>query len=307
MDAETGRQGAVGGRPKGDIVRAMGWMAVTLASFTLVAVSGREAGRVLSTIDMMFYRGLISLAILLTAIRLAGIPFARFRSDRLGLHTLRGVVHFGAQAAWLHALILIPLTELFTFEFTAPLWVALLAPLLLGETLTRTRLAAGLLGFLGILIIAQPGVGSISLGTLLALGSAVGFGLSIVVGKLLVRTDMPISILLHMIVIQAVLGCLAVLPGPQLPDVVTAGWLLALGIFGLTAHFGLLRAFVHADAMVVAPLDFLRLPLIALVGVMVYQEQLEWAVITGAGIVVAANLLNLSGERRAATVRHTHG
>jgi drug/metabolite transporter (DMT)-like permease len=285
----------------------MGWMAVALASFILVAISGREAGRVLSTIDMMFYRGIISLTILLIAIRLAGIPFAQFRSNRLGLHTLRGVVHFGAQAAWLHALILIPLTELFTFEFTAPLWVAILAPLLLGEVLTRTRTAAALLGFLGVLVIAQPGISDVTFGTLLALGSAVGFGVSIVVGKLLLRTDAPVSVLLHMISIQTILGCLAVLPGPALPDAVTAGWLLVLGLFGLTAHFGLVRAFAHADAMVVAPLDFLRLPLIALVGVTIYQEPLEWAVMIGAGIVVAANLLNLSGERRTAAVRHTHG
>jgi drug/metabolite transporter (DMT)-like permease len=65
----------------------------------------------------------------------------------------------------------------------------------------------------------------------------------------------------------------------------------------------LVRAFVHADAMVVAPMDFLRLPMITVVGVFAYQEALEWAVLTGAGVVVVANLLNLWGERRAAVTR----
>jgi drug/metabolite transporter (DMT)-like permease len=281
----------------------MGWMGVTLASFVLVAISGREAGRVLSTIDLMFYRSVVSLTILLIGIRLAGINLGTFRTERLGLHTVRGIVHFAAQAAWLHALILIPLTELFALEFTAPLWVAVFAPVLLGEKFTRIRAVAALLGFCGILFITRPGAASLSLGTVLALASAVGFALSIVGTKFLIRTDPPLSILLHMIVIQAVLSTLLSAPDLALPDAATACWLAALGVFGLTAHFALVRAFVHADAMVVAPMDFLRLPMITVVGVFAYQEALEWAVLTGAGIVVVANLLNLWGERRAAVAR----
>jgi drug/metabolite transporter (DMT)-like permease len=258
---------------------------------------------VLSTIDLMFYRSVISLAILLIGIRLAGIDLGTFRTERLGLHTVRGIVHFVAQAAWLHALILIPLTELFALEFTAPLWVAVLAPLLLGERFTRIRAVAALLGFCGILLITRPGATSLSLGTMLALASAVGFALSIVGTKLLIRTDPPLSILLHMIVIQAVLSTLLSAPHLALPDAATACWLVGLGVFGLTAHFALVRAFVHADAMVVAPMDFLRLPMITVVGVFAYQEALEWAVLTGAGLVVVANLLNLWGERRASVAR----
>ncbi|HXF55220.1 MAG TPA: DMT family transporter [Hyphomicrobiaceae bacterium] len=286
-----------------DITRAMAWMGLTLASFVMVAISGREAGRVLSTIDLMFYRSVISLAILLVGIRLAGIDLSLFRTDRLGLHVLRGTVHFAAQAAWLHALILIPLTELFALEFTAPLWVAVLAPLLLGERLTPIRGAAAALGFCGILFIARPGSASLEFGTLLALASAVGFALSIVGTKLLIRTDAPLSILFYMIAIQTILSLILSTPTLVLPDAATACWLLALGAFGLSAHFGLVRAFVHADAMVVAPMDFLRLPIITVVGVFAYQEALEWAVLAGAGIVVLANLLNLWGERMAAVTQ----
>jgi drug/metabolite transporter (DMT)-like permease len=289
-------------RAPGNLAAAMGWMAVTLASFTLVAISGREAGRTLSTIDVMFYRGVISLAILLAGIRIAGIGLRSFRTNRLGLHTLRGLVHFAAQAAWLHALILIPLTELFALEFTAPLWVAVLAPLMLGERGTRIRLIAAFLGFAGVLVIVQPGTGSFSFGTMLALTSAVGFALSMVGTKFLIRTDTPLTILLYMIVIQAILGLVLSAPTLAMPDAATAGWLLALGTFGLSAHFGLVRAFAHADAMVVAPMDFLRLPMIAVVGVLAYQEALEWAVLIGAGIVVLANLINLWGERRTASI-----
>jgi drug/metabolite transporter (DMT)-like permease len=307
MKTETGTENETAepsrARPAGNVARAMGWMGIALSSFVLVAISGREAGRVLSTIDLMLYRSIISLAILLLGIRLAGINLKSFRTERLGLHTLRGAVHFAAQAAWLHALILIPLTELFALEFTAPLWVAILAPLLLDEKLTRIRVVAALLGFCGILAIARPGGASLGFGTLLAAASAVGFALSMVGTKLLTRTDTPLSILLYMIIIQTILAIVLSVQTLALPDLATAGWLLALGTFGLSAHFALVRAFSYADAMVVAPMDFLRLPMIAVLGVFVYKEVLEWAVLIGAGIVVLANLFNLWGERRLAFAR----
>ena len=121
-----------------------------------MAIGGREVAGELDTFELMFYRSLIGAAILIPY----GLMFSRFRevrTSRLRLHLVRNVFHFTAQNLWFYALAFIPLAQLFAIEFTTPIWIALLAPLFLGESLTRRRVCAAILGFAGILVIAQPG------------------------------------------------------------------------------------------------------------------------------------------------------
>lgn len=299
---QTALSSAANARPARPLA-AFAWMGVALASFVLVAVSGREAGRTIPTLPLVFYRSLVSLAVLLIAMRWAGLPLGVVRTRRLGLHTLRCSIHFCGQAGWLHALMLIPLAQLFALEFTAPLWVALLAPALLGERLTPVRVAAAVIGFAGALVVARPDAAGLGFGTGLALASAFCFGLSIVLTKRLTSTESTYTILFYMMVIQAIIALVFSLPTLEMPNPLAAAWVVVLGIAGLSAHFGLTRACSLADAIVVAPMDFLRLPLIVVVGIVLYSEPLVWAVILGGGIVVLANLINLWGERRLAAAQ----
>jgi drug/metabolite transporter (DMT)-like permease len=289
------------------MIAAYGWMGVALASFVLVAIAGREAGKTIPTLPLVFYRSVISLAILLIAMRVLGQAWSSVRTRRLGLHTLRCGVHFCGQAGWLHALMLIPLAQLFALEFTAPLWVALLAPALLGERLTPVRIAAAAIGFSGALIVARPDAAGLGFGTALALGSAFCFGLSIVLTKRLTSTETTYTILFYMMLIQALISLAFSLPSLELPSVYAGAWVVVLGLAGLSAHFGLTRACSLADAIVVAPMDFLRLPLIVVVGIVLYNEPLVWWVIVGGCIVVLANALNLWGERRLAAAQAASG
>jgi drug/metabolite transporter (DMT)-like permease len=277
---------------------ALAWMAGALASFSLVAITGREAARGATTLEIMVYRSLISLVIIVLVAVLAGGGLAAMRSQRLPLHVARAGAHFVGQYTWLSALTLIPLAQLFALEFTAPLWVALLAPLFLAERLTATRLTAVLVGFGGTLLVVRPGAVSVGEGTIMALVSAVGFALSMICTKQLTGTEPPLRILFYMFLVQTVASLLLLFAGPRLPDAPTTGWIAAIAVFGLTAHYALVRAFALADAVVVAPMDFLRLPLIAFVGVLVYAEPLDPAVLLGGGVVVVANFINLFGERR---------
>ena len=193
---------------------------------------------------------------------------------------------------------LIPLAELFAIEFTAPLWTALLAPLFLKERLTGTRLLAAALGFVGILIVVSPGSLTIGPGTIYAFVAAVGFALHYLMTKQLTRRDSAFLLLFYTHVIQGVMAIALTITSLKVPDPVTALWIVALTVIGLVAHYALARAFALADAIVVAPLDFLRLPLIAVVGVVLYDERLAPTLLAGAAVIVAANAINIWGERR---------
>lgn len=285
-------------RPQPQVLRALAWMAVALASFTSVAIAGREAARGSTIVEMMFYRCLISLAVVLMIVVL-GPGLKEMRTPRLALHTARGGVHFIAQFSWLSALTMIPLAQLFALEFTAPIWVALLAPLLLSERLTQTRVAAAGLGFIGTLIVAQPGAVALNSGVALALVAAIGFALSMLATKVLTTSESPLRILFYMFLVQSVMCLLLLIGGIRTLDLVTMGWISVIALAGLSAHYALVRAFAIADAIVVAPMDFLRLPLIAVVGLLIYAEPLDAVVLFGGLVVIAANVLNLWGERRA--------
>lgn len=273
-------------------------MLVALASFSGVAIAGREAARGATVLEMMFYRCLISLAVVAIVVHF-GPGLRDMRTTRLPLHLVRGSVHFIAQYAWLSALTMIPLAQLFALEFTAPIWVALLAPLLLGENLTKLRLAAAALGFIGTIIVAQPGTMAIGPGVGLALVSSVGFALSMLATKTLTKGESPLRILFYMFVVQAVMCTLLLIGGIRLPDAVTMLWIGVIALAGLSAHYSLVRAFALADAILVAPMDFLRLPLVAVVGALIYAEPLDPIVLFGGLVVIAGNVLNLWGERRA--------
>lgn len=277
------------------LLGAFAWMAAALVAFSTFAIAGREAGRQLDAIQIMLWRGPLSLAILIV---FAAVTGARPATRRLPLHVVRSMVHFGAQWSWLTALSLIPLAELFALEFTAPLWVAMLAPLILGERLTPVRIFAALLGFIGVLIVVRPGLQTVSQGTLLGLLSAVGFAGGLLATKLLTRTDSPFTIVFYMMAIQTVFGLILGLPRFVVPTPATAGWLLLIALAGLAAHVSIAQAFSRADAVLVAPMDFIRLPLIAVVGMLIYGETLHPAVFAGAAVIIAANIVNLRAERR---------
>lgn len=292
---------------RGRLVWAVVWMVGALVSFTLVAIAGRgAAARGMDALHIAVWRTLIGFAILVVIVAVQGIPLGSLRSQRPGLQVVRNLIHFVAQFSWLYALTRMTLAELTAIEFTAPIWVALLAPFLIGERLTMIRLATAVFGFIGVLIVVRPGAIPLTEGTPFAMVAAIGFALSMITTKRLLRGDNAFTVLFWMQGLQIIIGLAVTYGGSALgygrgltlPDPVTFAWLAGVGVFGLTAHYSLAKAFTFADAIIVAPMDFLRLPLIAAVGLLVYAEPLDPWVLVGGITVVLANLLNLRGERR---------
>ena len=298
------------------LTRAVLWMVLALVSFSLIAIAGRESGRTLPVTELILWRSIIGVIVLTAIYRWQGSVRIGVATPLLRIHMLRSLVHFSAQYAWLYALSLIPLAELFALEFTAPLWVAVLAPLFLGEKLTGWRILSAAVGFLGAFFVVEPGLFSghlqmtASTGALFAAASAVGFASSMILTKRLTRVDPAMRILFWMQALQAVIAMVLIVATgihsghwPLIANAQTSplvwAWVVVLALAGLGAHFGLTRAFALADAIIVAPMDFLRLPLIAMVGAFFYGETLRPSVAIGAAIVVIANTLNMWAERRA--------
>ena len=269
-----------------------------VASFSCMAIGGREVAGQLDTFELMLCRSLIGAAILIP-FGLAMGKMTEIRTMRLGLHLVRNLFHFTAQNLWFYALAFIPLAQLFAIEFTTPIWIALLAPLLLGEALTRWRVIAAVLGFIGILVIAQPGYAPLNVGHLTAALSTLGFCGSIMMTKALSRTESTFCILFWLTITQSIYGIITVGHDADvtLPTLDNLHWVVLVGVCGLTAHVSLTNALMLAPASVVAPMDFARLPIIAVVGWLVYLEPLTLAVAAGAALILIANTINLRAEQ----------
>lgn len=286
--------------------KAAMWMAGALTAFTTMAVSGREAGRVMATSDLLFWRSIIGFLIVIVALRASIKGFAQIRTRRIGLHLLRNCGHFFGQYGWYFAVTLIPLAQLFALEFTSPIWVALVAPLFLGERFTATGFGAIALSFLGVLLVVgafgETFRSDFGIGQIWAMAAAVGFAVNMIATKRLTGTETTLCILFYLTLLQAPMALSVSLSQNATfpiipPDSVTAFWVLALSIGGLAAHFCMTQAFRYGDATVVAPMDFFRLPLIALVGMAFYNEPLAWNVLMGGALIFVGNYINTRRAR----------
>lgn len=276
-------------------VAAALWMIGSIVGFSALAVSGREIGVALDTFEMMLYRSLIGVVVVVAFATATG-RLGEVEARHLGQHTLRNVIHFAGQNLWLYALALIPLAQLFAVEFSSPLIVALTAPFFLSERLTRIKLIAVLLGFCGILIVAHPfGAGGLTVGLIAALLCAMAFAGTAIATKRLTRVTSVIGILFWLAVMQSVFGliCAGYDGDISLPDPRSLPWVVVMGFAGLGAHFSLTKALSLAPASIVTPVDFLRLPVIALIGTAFYAEPLDSWVLIGGCVILAANWINV--------------
>jgi drug/metabolite transporter (DMT)-like permease len=178
-----------------------------------------------------------------------------------------------------------------------------LSPLLLGERLTRVRVIAALVGFIGILLVARPSPETVSLGTLAAAMTAIFFATTSIFTKRLTRTETLTCILFWMTLTQLVFGliCAGFDGDITMHTAITAPWLILIGCGGLVAHYCLTTALSLAPATVVIPIDFARLPVIAIVGLLLYDEGIDIFVILGAFVIFAANYVNIWSETRRLT------
>ncbi|MGR3713679.1 MAG: DMT family transporter [Shimia sp.] len=282
-----------------DTLKAALWMIGAIASFTSMAIAGRAVSAELDTFEIMMYRSFIGVVILVIVATLAG-TITQVNRQNLGLHFIRNISHFAGQNLWFYAITVVPLAQVFALEFTSPLWAILLAPLILGERLRPIGLLAAGIGFIGILVVARPTPETVNFGQLTALLAAIGFALSALFTRKLTRTQSITCILFYLTVMQAAFGVIfAGFDGDiAKPSASIVPWLVLIACAGLVAHFCLTTALRLAPASVVMPIDFVRLPLIAVVGAMLYAEPIDIFVVLGAALIFGGNYLNIITESR---------
>ena len=282
-----------------DTLKAALWMTGCIASFSAMAVAGREVSSELDTFEIMMYRSLFGAVIVIAVGALTG-SLRQINRENLRLHALRNVFHFTGQNLWFYAVTVIPLAQVFALEFTTPLWVIVLSPLILGEKLTPMRGLAAVMGFTGILIVARPDMQGINTGVITAASCAIFFALTIMLTKKLTRTQSITCILFYLTTMQLVLGVIAAgYDGDiAIPTLTSLPFVILIGAAGLIAHYCMTNALALAPATVVVPIDFVRLPVIAVIGMLLYNEALDIWVFAGAAIIFTGNYLNIWSETR---------
>ena len=272
------------------------WMGGAMLSFAVMAVAARELLRTMGSFEILALRSFVSLLIVLAVLPRFGL--GRLRTRRFGLHLVRNVLHLGGQYAWVYAIAMLPLATVFAIEFTMPVWTAILATLILGERLNRGRVVMLVLGLAGVLVILKPGFSIVQPAALVMLAGSFDYASMNIATKRLSESDSALAVLFYMAAIQLPLALVPALPqwvAPQLKDL---PWIILVGSAGLTAHFCLTRAFRVADATLVVPIDFLRLPLIAVVGMLFYGEPLELSIMLGAAVIFAGTYYSIRRESR---------
>jgi drug/metabolite transporter (DMT)-like permease len=265
-----------------------GWLSLML----IVAIAGRETTRELNVFQIMEVRSVLGFFMLYPLVYRSG-GFAVMKTSRPLQHIGRNLVHYGAQLGWFFALTLIPIGQVVAIEFTMPIWTAILAASFLGERMTVWKITAIVLGIVGVIVIVRPATGEINPGQVIALAAAVGFGISVAMMKSLTRTENTVAIIFWMIVIQGSAGFFPALYVWHWPSAYAWGWMVVIAFCGTFSHYCMARAMLHADATIVLPMDFLRVPLTATAGWLIYSERLDRFTVLGAMLILTGNLLNL--------------
>ena len=263
-----------------------GWLTATLG----MTVAGRQLAQEVSVFEVMLLRSLIATIILTPIVMLNG--GLRDRMSQLKLHGIRNVVHYAGQYAWFSALLLIPLAEVIAIEFTMPLWIAILAAAFLGERLYGWKIAALVVGFGGVLMIVKPGL-TLNVGHMVALAAAMLFAVSVTLTKYITRRDTALTVIFFMFTMQTVIGAIPAWMTWVWPPAHALPFVAVVALAGTVSHYCLSKAISLADATVVMPMDFLRLPLSALLGYWLYNEGLDAWSLAGGALIIAANTINI--------------
>jgi len=273
------------------------WMIACGFAATAMYVLVRRLATDYSPFQLMFMRNVVSAAILAPwTYREGG---AIYKNAQISSHCARAALAVLGMAGLFFGLARLPIADATALSFTQPLFIVLLAGIVLGETVGRQRWGAALVGFAGILVIVRPGFADINVGILFMLGSALFYAGSNVAIALLVRKD-SVSVV-------TAYGNILQLPLTLVPALIfwrTPGWaeglaMLGIGVVGLGVQLSLSRAYQAADASAVVPFDFLRLPFAALVGYLLFAERVDGWTWAGAAVVFASSYALLRLERRA--------
>ncbi len=276
------------------------WMIGALTSFCLMAIGARELNSQIGVFQILFFRSIVGLLVLLPIISLSNFSSKKSNFSypkRVKLHLVRNLFHFAGQYGWFLGIGLLPLATVFAIEFTTPFWTIIISYLFLKESITVKKIIAVLLGILGVIVIVQPSLDVAHYASLIVLGAAICYAFSHVATKSLSNTESPITIIFMMCLIQAPLGLLLFIEGWTTLVGIQWLWLVIIGVTALSAHYCMTKAMQHAEVTFVVTMDMFRLPLISIIGVLLYSEHFSMALILGMLLIIAGNSVNIYSKK----------
>lgn len=271
-------------------------MVLSTVAFSSMHATVRHVSAELHPIQISFFRNLFGFVAFLPLIWMHGFGF--MRTQRLPMHMLRAILNVIAMFAFFISLSITPLARVNAISFSAPLFTAVLAVLFLGERFHIRRWTAIVLGFLGTIVILRPGMAEVDAGSLLALGAAAIWGVTMIVIKLLVRTESSVTITGYMCLLMSLLSFFPALYVWRAPTVEAWMWLLFIGVAGTIAQTGLAEALRQTEATVVLPFDFLKLVWAIMLGFLLFMEIPDIFTVVGALVIFGASFYLVWRESR---------
>jgi drug/metabolite transporter (DMT)-like permease len=267
-----------------------GLLYMVMATIVLACMHGmvRYLGGDLHPFVIAFYRNLFGLIAILPLVLRAGLSGLRTHHPRLMvLRSLSGIV---AMLTWFYGLTKVPTAEATALSFTAAIFTALVAYILLGEKMKWHRWLAILGGFVGVIVVLQPNTENYNPYMLLILVSCVFWGLSVSLVKLLTRTDSTISIVAWMSILLTIMSLPPALLYWQWPDLDQFLLLGVMGVLATLGHLGMTQALSLADTTAVMSIDFVRLIWAALIGIIFFGDSFDIYTWIGAAIIFSSGL-----------------
>jgi len=265
------------------------WMVLSVFAFCFVAIGVKQANTNISPFQIIFFRaliGLISLLILLPRITIIG-SFSNIKQ-----HLLRNVFHLIAQYGWVVGIVYLSLAEVTAIEFTTPIWILILAPFFLKEKITGKKISSILLGFIGILIILKPGIDIINYNSIIVLLSAICFAIAHTATKKIVQTNLASDVVFIMCLTQLPISFACAYTNWYWPNYSDYFWLILIGLSGIWAHFSLAKALKKEDISSLISIDYLRLPILILAGILFYNQTFDRTIIIGGTLIILGNYIN---------------
>ncbi len=273
--------------PKLDNMVGVLWMLAAVLSLTAMFTILKQMTTELPVFVVAITRTFVALLFMtpwLMRVGLSGLATTRMR-----MHFLRSFFGIAAFACVMYALSKLLLSDTMVLSFTTPFWSIIVSALMLGEVIRRYRTIATIIGFFGVILIVKPQAG-VDPAMLVALLGALLTSGAMISMKSLSRTEPPNRI----VFLFFLYGTLILLPLAaitwQTPDLIQIGWLVLAGFLGTIGQIFLARAYSAADVTVVAPFDFIRLPLAALFGFVFLSETPDIWSGSGALIIIGASL-----------------
>ena len=241
---------------------------IVLFSFMVVFI--RKAAENLHILEVVFFRNLLAFIVMLPILTSTGL--AAIKMNNTKLFFMRGFFGAIGMLAGFTCLTLIPLAQATAISFSKPIFITIGATIFLGEIIKTRRIAAIIIGIIGMLIIVQPGVNSFSFGIMLAIIAALAHSLNALIVKKLTLTDTPQAIITWMVIILIPITFIPAIPVWEWPSFETWIYLWGIAIVGTLAHFTWTKACSMAEITSLEPIEFIKLPIMALLGWMIFSE-----------------------------------